>query len=109
LKEDRDEHSRAASRFQDEIKSLHDHILAMQSKIRKNENSVTIKNVEKTSTFNETTARSNAVQEEEIARLHEKVSTLEAELNISKELSERWHQLAEERLKHMDRMRERFV
>ncbi|KAG5345889.1 CE290 protein, partial [Acromyrmex heyeri] len=110
LKEDRDEHSRAASRFQDEIKNLHDHILAMQGKIQKSEDSVvTIKNVfEKPSTFDETTARSNVVQEEEIARLHEKVSTFEAELNISKELSERWHRLAEERLKHMDCMRERL-
>ncbi|XP_011701872.1 PREDICTED: centrosomal protein of 290 kDa isoform X2 [Wasmannia auropunctata] len=110
LKEDRDEHSRAASRFQDEIKNLHDHILAMQGKIRKSEDSVvTIKNVvEKTSTFDGITTRSSAMQEEEIARLHEKVSTLEAELNISKELSERWHQLADERLMHMDRMRERL-
>ncbi|XP_028048311.1 centrosomal protein of 290 kDa isoform X2 [Monomorium pharaonis] len=109
LKEDRDEHSRAASRFQDEIKSLHDHILTMQGKIRKNEDPIiTVKNAfEKTSTSNET-ARSSAAQEEEIARLHEKVSTFEAELNISKELSERWHRLAEERLKHMDRMRERL-
>lgn len=110
LKEDRDEHSRAASRFQDEIKSLHDHILAMQGKVQKSEDPVVIiKNAfEKTSTFDETTARSSAVQEEEIARLHERVSTFEAELNISKELSERWHRLAEERLKHMDCMRERF-
>ncbi|EGI68317.1 Centrosomal protein of 290 kDa [Acromyrmex echinatior] len=110
LKEDRDEHSRAASRFQEEIKNLHDHILAMQGKIQKSEDSViTIKNVfEKPSTFDETTARSSVVQEEEIARLHEKVSTFEAELNISKELSERWHRLAEERLKHMDCMRERL-
>jgi len=107
LKEDRDEHSRAASRFQDEIKSLHDHILAMQGKSE--DPVVIIKNAfEKTSMFDETTARSSAVQEEEIARLHEKVSTFEAELNISKELSERWHRLAEERLKHMDCMRERF-
>lgn len=111
LKEDRDEHSRAASRFQDEIKTLHDHILTMQGKIRKSEDPVvTIKNIfEKTSTIDETATRSNAAQEEEIVRLHEKVSTFEAELNISKELSERWHRLAEERLKHMDRMRERFV
>lgn len=112
LKEDRDEHSRAASRFQDEIKGLHDRILAMQSESRKNDEPViSVKNIfEKTS--DETAAkvpRSNAAQEEEIARLREKVSTLEAELNISKELSERWHRLAEERLKHMDRMRERFV
>lgn len=109
LKEDRDEHSRAASRFQDEIKSLHDHILAMQGKVQKSEDPVVIiKNVFEKSTFDETIARSSAVQEEEIARLHEKVSTFEAELNISKELSERWHRLAEERLKHMDCMRERF-
>ncbi|KMQ92334.1 centrosomal protein [Lasius niger] len=111
LKEDRDEHSRAASRFQDEIKGLHDRILAMQSESRKNDEPViSVKNIfEKTS--DETAAkvpRSSAAQEEEIARLREKVSTLEAELNISKELSERWHRLAEERLKHMDRMRERL-
>lgn len=112
LKEDRDEHSRAASRFQDEIKSLHDRILAMQGEIRKTEGPVTVKNVfEKISTCDESTSkmsRNNAAQEEEIARLREKVSTFEAELNISKELSERWHRLAEERLKYMDRMRERY-
>lgn len=114
LKEDRDEHSRAASRFQDEIKSLHDRILAMQSEIRRNEESI-VKNVlgkASTSMFNENTSKvskNNAAQEEEIVRLREKVSTCEAELNISKELSDRWHRLAEERLKHMDHMRERFV
>ncbi|XP_029679653.1 centrosomal protein of 290 kDa-like isoform X1 [Formica exsecta] len=112
LKEDRDEHSRAASRFQDEIKSLHDRILAMQSESRKEEPVISVKNIfEKTSTSDETAAkvpRNSAAQEEETARLREKVSTLEAELNISKELSERWHRLAEERLKHMDRMRERL-
>lgn len=114
LKEDRDEHSQAASRFQDEIKSLQDRILAMQSEIRRNEESA-IKNIlGKTlvPTSNESaskTPRSSAAQKEEIVRLREKVSTCEAELNISKELSDRWHRLAEERLKHMDRMRERFV
>ncbi|XP_070169848.1 centrosomal protein of 290 kDa isoform X2 [Polyergus mexicanus] len=112
LKEDRDEHSRAASCFQDEIKSLHDRILAMQSEVRNEELVISVKNIsEKTSTSDETAAkvpRNNAAQEEETARLREKVSTLEAELNISKELSERWHRLAEERLKHMDRMRERL-
>ncbi|XP_012225384.2 centrosomal protein of 290 kDa [Linepithema humile] len=112
LKEDRDEHSRAASRFQDEIKSLHDRILAMQGERKKTEESVTAKNVfEKMSADDEATSkmsRNNAAQEEEIARLREKVSTFEAELNISKELSERWHRLAEERLKYMDRMRERL-
>lgn len=113
LKEDRDEHSRAASRFQDEIKSLHDRILAMQSEIRNEEPVIRVKNIFEKTTISDETAvkvpRNSAAHEEEIARLNEKVSTLEAELNISKELSERWHRLAEERLKHMDRMRERFV
>ncbi|XP_072743789.1 centrosomal protein of 290 kDa isoform X2 [Anoplolepis gracilipes] len=110
LKEDRDEHSRAASCFQDEIKSLHDRILAMQSEMRKNEEPViSVKNIfEKADETTAKVPRNSAAQEEEIARLREKVSTFEAELNISKELSERWHQLAEERLKHMDRMRERL-
>lgn len=114
LKEDRDEHSRAASRFQDEIKSLHDRILAIQSEIKRNEET-TVKNVPgkaSTSTSNENASKTlgnSAAQEEEIVRLRERVSTCEAELNISKELSDRWHRLAEERLKHMDRMRERFV
>ncbi|XP_032687965.1 centrosomal protein of 290 kDa-like isoform X2 [Odontomachus brunneus] len=112
LKEDRDEHSRAASRFQDEIKNLHDRIFAMQSEIRRNEESI-VNNVHGkalASTSNENTSKkkSSAAQEEEIVRLREKVSTCEAELNISKELSDRWHRLAEERLKHMDRMRERL-
>jgi hypothetical protein len=38
-----------------------------------------------------------------------KKCTLEAELNISKELIKHWHQLAQERLNYMDRMRERFI
>lgn len=114
LKEDRDEHSRAASCFQDEIKNLHDRIFAMQSEIKRNEGSIGIDIHGKASTLtsNENASikpKSSAAQEEEIVRLREKVSTCEAELNISKELSDRWHRLAEERLKHMDRMRERFV
>lgn len=116
LKEDRDEHSRAASRFQEEIKSLHNRILAMQSEARKDEKpTVIVKRISEkasSSKFDENTSktpRNSVMQEDEIARLHEKVSTYEAELNISKELSERWHRLAEERLQHMDRMRERFV
>ncbi|XP_026827696.1 centrosomal protein of 290 kDa isoform X2 [Ooceraea biroi] len=115
LKEDREEHSRITSHLQDEIKSLHDRILAMQGEIRKeNEGQVVImkNNFEKASAFNvdESTSRapiSNAAQED-IARLREKVSTLEAELNTSRELSGRWQRLAEERLKHIDHTRERL-
>lgn len=114
LKEDRDEHSRAASRFQEEIKSLHDRILAMHSEARKTEEPIAIvKEIFETTSItmpSETrTIKNSVAQEEEIARLHEKALTFEAELNISKELSERWRQLAEERLKHIDHMRDRLV
>lgn len=113
LREDREEHDRMESRLQDEIKSLHDRILAMQGEIKEEERPpVIIKNsFENTSAINEGTSRAsmdNAAREE-IVRLREKVSTLEADLNISKELSERWHRLAEERLKYLDRTRERFI
>ncbi|XP_043248630.1 centrosomal protein of 290 kDa [Colletes gigas] len=115
LKEDRDEHSRAAARLQAEIKSLHARIQAMQTEVLKSvqQKSETVES-EKLLTDElveiavKTDAKSNAMQTEEAARLREKVSTLEANLNITKELSDRWHLLAEERLGHMDRMRERL-
>ncbi|KAK0079026.1 hypothetical protein PV325_001844, partial [Microctonus aethiopoides] len=50
-------------------------------------------------------------KEETITRyqlLTEQVSTLEADLNIVYELSERWRRLADERLNHMDKMREKL-
>ncbi|XP_054003238.1 centrosomal protein of 290 kDa isoform X1 [Hylaeus anthracinus] len=116
LKEDRDEHSKAAARLQDEIKSLHGRIQSMESEIRESNQRSTVENVEPEKLAKETTneiavrtvAKSNAMQVEEVARLHEKVSNLEADLNITRELSDRWHLLAEERLKHMDGMRERL-
>lgn len=98
LKEDRDEHSKAAVRLQEEIRSLQ---ARLQEKVQK------ISDEPERLSDKESDTKSNVVQTEEVARLQEKVSTLEADLNITKELSERWHRLAEERLKHMDRMRER--
>lgn len=120
LKEDRDEHSKAAARLQEEIKNLHIRILSMecetQRSLEKHDNGknntkeepekLIDKSLEITSKTED--IRNIAMRVEEIARLQEKVSTLEADLNITKELSDRWHRLAEERLKHMDRMRERL-
>ncbi|XP_034174302.2 centrosomal protein 290kDa [Osmia lignaria lignaria] len=101
LKEDRDEHSKAAVRLQEEIRSLQ---ARLQEKILK----VSDEPERLSDKIQETDTKSNVVQTEEVARLQETVSTLEADLNITKELSERWHRLAEERLRHMDRMRERL-
>ncbi|XP_076656438.1 centrosomal protein 290kDa [Halictus rubicundus] len=113
LKEDRDEHSKAAARLQEEIRSLHCRLQAMEAEAQKvavkrgngvAETENLIDKVEET----RTDGKNSIMQTEEIARLNERVSTLEADLNITKELSDRWHLLAEERLKHMDRMRERL-
>lgn len=112
LKEDRDEHSKAAARLQEEIKSLYSRIQSMQNGSPRSVQEKDAVQPEKlTDKANGVVAkidvRRNALQSEEVARLNERVSTLEADLNITKELSDRWHRLAEERLKHMDRMRER--
>lgn len=117
LKEDRDEHSKAAARLQEEIKNLHIRILSMESETQRGQHDNSKNNVkeepekliDKTLEIMSKTEdiKNIAMRVEEIARLQEKVSTLEADLNITKELSDRWHRLAEERLKHMDRMRER--
>ncbi|XP_076288209.1 centrosomal protein 290kDa [Lasioglossum baleicum] len=116
LKEDRDEHSKAAARLQEEIRSLHSRLQAMEAEAQKvamkrGNGVVETENlIDKVSKVEETRAdgKNSIMQTEEIARLNERVSTLEADLNITKELSDRWHLLAEERLKHMDRMRERL-
>lgn len=115
LKEDRDEHSKAAARLQEEIRNLHCRIQTMQNEAHrgqlKNETAKDqaeklIDNSQEIESKSLVTINS-AMQIEETARLQERVSTLEADLNITKELSDRWHRLAEERLKYMDRMRER--
>ncbi|XP_017893114.1 centrosomal protein of 290 kDa [Ceratina calcarata] len=114
LKEDRDEHSKAAARLQEEIRSLHARVQSMQRETQrteqkrdnKKEDRLIVKLQETSSRVED--VRNSAMQVEEVARLEEKVSTLEADLNITKELSDRWHRLAEERLNHMDRMRERL-
>ncbi|CAK9795503.1 Centrosomal protein of 290 kDa [Anthophora quadrimaculata] len=116
LKEDRDEHSKAAARLQEEIKSLHARIQSMQNEAeeirhrndnKKDEPEKLVVKVREAESINEI-IKTNVMQVEEVARLQEKISTLEADLNITKELSDRWHRLAEERLKYMDRMRERL-
>lgn len=116
LKNDRDEHSKAAARFQQEIKVLREEIFNLQEEAKRKQeiSSLGIATPSKaltSRTLDEPVkeTRSNLEGEEKIARLTERVSTLEAELNIATELGERWHRLAEERLQHMDRMRERLV
>jgi hypothetical protein len=54
------------------------------------------------------TPRSEA-KSEDASILKERLSRLETELSISAELADRWHRLAEDRLRHMDSTRERFV
>ncbi|KOC58823.1 Centrosomal protein of 290 kDa [Habropoda laboriosa] len=116
LKEDRDEHSKAAARLQEEIKNLHSRLQSMQNEAeeiqrredsKKAEPEKLIVKLQESESIN-TIVKNNAMQVEEVARLQEKNSILEADLNITKELSDRWHRLAEERLKYMDRMRERL-
>lgn len=111
LKDDRDEHSKAAARFQEEIKGLREDIQTLQTEAEKRYEVTTLSVPVTSRTVEEPIkeARPDIEAEEKIARLCERASTLEADLKIAKELGERWHRLAEERLQHMDRMRERSV
>ena len=55
----------------------------------------------------ENTVQEISVRSEETSVLKERVTKLETELNVETELVERWHRLADDRLKHMENMRER--
>ncbi|XP_015188923.1 PREDICTED: centrosomal protein of 290 kDa isoform X2 [Polistes dominula] len=109
MKEEREEYIESSSCFQKEIKDLQDKIQTMQShvNIEEKEQNIIIELDEEKEVEKPVTAY-NAAREEEIARLRERINTLEADLHITKELSGRWHRLAEERLKHIDRIRERL-
>ncbi|XP_046753485.1 centrosomal protein of 290 kDa [Diprion similis] len=109
LKEDRDEHSKAAARLQEEIKSLQARVAAMQQQVNQKINDyIHLPEALPVREKAHKDRNKNIDLEEEAEKLNERVSTLEADLSIAKELGERWHRLAEERLKHMDHMRGRL-
>ncbi|KAL7306503.1 hypothetical protein TKK_0001202 [Trichogramma kaykai] len=106
LKEDREKHNEAVERYQEEIQSLK----KMYSDRKVPE--IKLDDLDEESEYPERdipigeTARSN--RSEEILSLKEKLHRLESELNVSNEVAERWHQLAEDRLKHLDSTRQRL-
>ncbi|XP_046435026.1 centrosomal protein of 290 kDa [Neodiprion fabricii] len=109
LKEDRDEHSKAAARLQEEIKSLQARVAGMQQQVNQKINDyIHLPEALPVREKVHKDRNKNIDLEEEAEKLNERVSTLEADLSIAKELGERWHRLAEERLKHMDHMRGRL-
>ncbi|XP_015122531.1 centrosomal protein cep290 [Diachasma alloeum] len=114
LKEDRDEHSKAAARLQEEIKDLRTEISYLKDEGEKKREK-SIHEVPERDSYRpkipeeaKKESQPDVEVEEKIARLEEQVSTLEADLHIVRELSDRWRRLAEERLQHMDDVRERL-
>ncbi|XP_035723608.1 centrosomal protein of 290 kDa-like isoform X1 [Vespa mandarinia] len=110
MKEEREEYIGVTSNLQREIDDLHYKVQLLESERKvddKKNNDVTIEPDVDDEPKKSVTVY-NAAREEEIARMIEKINTLEADLHITKELSGRWHRLAEERLKHIDRIRERL-
>ncbi|KAK2580640.1 hypothetical protein KPH14_007746 [Odynerus spinipes] len=109
MKEEREEHAEVTSRLQKEVKDLQDKIQTMQNEIKKigeKERDDILEAVEDTP--EKLVTMYSAAREEEIVRMKERINTLEADLHITKELSGRWHRLAEERLEHIDRIREKL-
>ncbi|KAK0175035.1 hypothetical protein PV327_008820 [Microctonus hyperodae] len=112
LKEDRDEHSKAAARLQEEIKNVRHEMAAIKQEGELIKSQKLIIECDKlnlkSSNELKRDPKVDVEAEEKIVRLTEQVSTLEADLNIVYELSERWRRLADERLNHMDKMREKL-
>ncbi|XP_014607132.1 PREDICTED: centrosomal protein of 290 kDa isoform X1 [Polistes canadensis] len=108
MKEERKEYIESSSCLQKEIKDLQDKIQTMQSEIKIEEKEKDIMDLNEEEEVEKSVTAYSAVREEEIARLRERINILEADLHITKELSGRWHRLAEERLKHIDCIRERL-
>ncbi|XP_063976076.1 centrosomal protein Cep290 [Diachasmimorpha longicaudata] len=114
LKEDRDEHSKAAARLQEEIQNLREETSTLrtetETKRDKSLQEVPERDTSHAKMPEESKKESqpDVEVEEKIARLEEQVSTLEADLHIARELSDRWRRLAEERLQHMDDIREKL-
>ncbi|XP_058789831.1 centrosomal protein cep290-like isoform X2 [Phymastichus coffea] len=109
LKDDRDKHSAAASRLHDEIKSLRNQIIAKRPMAFTTDNALSAisEQPERDLSLGEAVKSEEKVVEE-MSVLREKICRLETELSISHELAERWHRLAEDRLRHMDSTRQRL-
>nr|XP_050862423.1 centrosomal protein of 290 kDa isoform X1 [Vespula vulgaris] len=113
MKEEREEYVKVTCSLEKEMKDLRYKIELLEGEMKieidKEKEDITIEPVVDDDLKKKKSATvDNAAREEEIARMRERINTLEADLHITKELSGRWHRLAEERLKHIDRIRERL-
>lgn len=106
LKEDRDEHSKAAARLQEEIKKLNLEITKIKADSAQIKSKVPEDLPERDR--RQPLELKKDIEDEKIARYEEQISCLEADLGIANELCERWRRLAEDRLQHMDQTRERL-
>ncbi|XP_043474631.1 centrosomal protein of 290 kDa isoform X2 [Leptopilina heterotoma] len=110
LKEDRNEHGKVASILQEEIKHLQEKVAIYE----KEDNSRQMYEVPERDDKPE---KEDSVKENlskdydsivDSARLQERILMLEADLKAARELGQRWHRLAEDRLGHSDAMRSRL-
>ncbi|KAK5649525.1 hypothetical protein RI129_000554 [Pyrocoelia pectoralis] len=102
LKRDRDEHSLAAARMQQELKRLQD-IIAMQEKTYKELQETSIQHPGKAAI--EQYINQVHALEHHTADLHTDVSTLNSQLQACRQEAVRWQALAGERLESMDQLR----
>ncbi|KAI4458205.1 centrosomal protein [Holotrichia oblita] len=103
LKQDRDEHSLAAARMQEELKRLQNVLLTHQQAYKELKESQ-----------NETTTNKAAVEqyikqvhtlENHTAELHTTIASLESQLQTSREECVRWRSLSNDRLQSMEKLR----
>lgn len=110
IKELRDEHSLAASRFQEEIKDLKEQFLIIQKQKSPEKTKVTKITQVTLDPFPNKAAIEKYVSqvhllESHMFELETSVSTLKSQLQASREESARWRTLANDRLKIIDNLR----
>ncbi|XP_011504729.1 PREDICTED: centrosomal protein of 290 kDa-like [Ceratosolen solmsi marchali] len=108
LKEDRDIHNEDATRLHEEIKCLKKQISVSRPATRDDDNALIANSEYSEKDWTTVELVKSERKSEEASILRERVSRLETELSISGELADRWHRLADDRLRHMDSTRERL-
>ncbi|XP_017769408.1 PREDICTED: LOW QUALITY PROTEIN: centrosomal protein of 290 kDa-like [Nicrophorus vespilloides] len=102
LKKDRDEHSLAAARFQEELKQLQTNLLSVQHS-KKTETKPEVE-IPGRAAIEQYIIQVHAL-EKHTAELHTNVTSLKSQLQASRQEAVRWRSLATERLEEMDNLR----
>ncbi|XP_069705746.1 centrosomal protein of 290 kDa isoform X2 [Periplaneta americana] len=110
LKECRDEHSQAAARFQEEIRSLQSSLYSLEQSHNRLKSKLRHPSPSRKPVQNMVDQYIIQIQglEDEVAELHTNVGNLSNQLHSCRQEADRWRNLAEDRLNNMGELRKRL-